>query len=220
MRHRITIAMYCTLAACLKTAALAGERPVQPLYDYDLAVTNGQSYIHLSVHPRAPIDSRVVINSSDDDRFLDDFIASIKRSGPDALTNVWCDQFKAKIPETSAAESMPDGRQLYRFRPVAGPEDNANVYEHLEAAVILSSDDEQILSFEMGNTKTFKPSVAAKIRSFEYRAVCSPLTDGKTALESLTISVTGSAFFRPFTEFLQRRYSGFRISRATPLGSP
>ncbi len=186
--------------------------PSSDRFDFDMHISNGHGNVYIEVFSGKAAEQRIRFKSHDNEDFLGEIQEFVSNEGAEVFQGFWCDQLNEKIPERVLLKTNASSNKVYSFSPIPGPDDNKRIYKNLVATVEVSATHDQILSFSMKNGDSFSPAIATKITSFEYLAKCFPLVENRTALRSLSISVTGKAFFQTFDEVMKRTYSNYRPS--------
>lgn len=102
-------------------------------------------------------------------------------------------------------------RALYRFEPVSEDEDDAKIYENLDATLAIVKNGPYVESVDMRSRGPFKPAFAVKISEFVLTRTFEPVEPGGPAFpRSATVKLSGRALiFKKITENVEITYSDY-----------
>lgn len=200
--------------------ALAGSKE-GPAYKFDLKIDDNALNARTEVDPSRPKGDRLVLISPGENE-LDDAAATRLAELKQTITgeNVWCSSFTENIPTDAKLISESREAAVYAFQPRADAEspDNAKIYRHLTGRVTVSKEKPAIIAFEMFAEKPFKPGLAARVDSFNMKAICDYAPDGRTYIREFALDVAGSAMMKPFSQSERREVSNLVALPETASG--
>lgn len=111
----------------------------------------------------------------------------------------------ALIEETAA-------HATYRFRPVAEDEDDAKLFDHVDATLRVSKADAYVESLEMRSREPFSPGFGVKVKEFAMALTFAPVgSDAIVLPETVRIRMAGRAFLvKKIDETVVVTYSDYR----------
>ena len=100
---------------------------------------------------------------------------------------------------------------VYRFEPVSDDEDDAKIYENLEANLKIVKDGPYVESVDMRSRGPFKPGFGVKISEFVMAMTFEPAAAGGPLLpRTVTVRLNGRALlFKKIKEKVKVTYSGY-----------
>jgi len=188
-------------------AQRVGLRTEGPDYPYQLYFEDSEMSVHANVDPFAPAGERVTIVSPISGEKPDDFDAGVAELDANPTEDFWCSGLADMVPTDARLVADTADTMEFSFVPLADPddEDDAALMEHLTGQVTIDKRLSAIRSFRLTAPKPFKPTMVAKIKSFELTADCEATPDGRTYAALFKVSVVASAFFKTFEDTESRR---------------
>lgn len=185
-----------------------------PLYAFTMEVDDGTNRFTATVDPSRPEGERVVALTPDPAGLTGDAARRAERLRKETEGDIWCAGLVEDVPDTAKRVSETATSATYAFtpKPADKTSDMAKIAKHLEGRTVIDKASGQVLSFEMSAPRPFKPAMVAKVDRFSLKVACRPAPDGRTHIDSFSMSVAGSAMMQAFDQTERRS-----ISALTPL---
>jgi len=168
---------YDALPTTLRQALSRRENPSGD--SYRMTIRTDRFTAVVQVDPGRPTGQRATVvtpAAAPGSKELSGIVSELDKSADRAL---WCDRRAADLlprEVTMASESQAD--VTYSFQPQPGegasPED-AKLLRNLVATVTVSKGDSTVLGIALKSPKPFRPSLLARVESFEASITCRPV---------------------------------------------
>ncbi len=198
----------------LKRALNAPENG--PTYSYDISYVTSEMNAAGRINPSSPAGQRLKVSRPAKSNWTDEFKKAVKEIENGRYKGFWCSEMAKSIPASARLLSQTATTATYAFKPLPDPDEKASkkFVKHLTGRVTVDKKSPAILTYSLTAPKSFKPSVLARINTFNLQTSCARAPDGRTYVKNSEVTIAGSALGKSFNEKTTRTHSGLRrVSR-------
>jgi len=173
-----------------------------PVYTYDMKFGVGGVVAEAKVDPSAALGSRITILSPAKEDWSIGFSTSLEDMERKNNGDIWCLKFTKYVPDDATLIADNEETSIFEFEPLAEPGNkfDTKFKRGLVGNIEISKEDASVMSYHVRANDSFKPSLSARINSFDLRFDCKPGPDGRRYFANFSMNIAGKALTRKFVE--------------------
>lgn len=192
-----------------------------PAYLFDMAFSDGVQDLTLKVDQTRPEGERVVEISPKLANLEGDAAKRAQRLKEETKGDIWCSSFTESIPAGAKRVSETASAATYSFTPLpGGNEDMKDIVKYLTGKATLDKATGNVMAFELSAPKAFKPAMVAKVDQFTMKVACKAAPDGRSHVDTFSLTVSGSAMMQAFSQTETRKISNLKPAPQSGFGAP